>query len=538
MLIHYFVALMTTAVTHSVLAIYVYSKGRRSTTNITFALYSLSIAWWSGIQAMAMTETDQAHALLLWRVFHVGVIFIPVFFTHFAVSLLESKEQRRKRWMIWASYATGIFFLLLNCLNILIYTVEPKFSFYNFHHPGVAYFPFFVVWTAWTCYGLYLLFHSYVQSTGEKKEQLRYFAWSMLIAYIGGAPNFLPAFNIEIPILMPYGTYAIALYAFATAYAIERHNLMDARVVLSRSVSHALLIGILTTVYLVTVVFVERIFQQTFGYSRLFVTILAVTLISVLFMPLRNQLQRWVDALIWRKTPDALAEENERLQEEVLRSARLRAVGTLAAGMAHEIKNPLTALQTFAEYFPEKRQDPVFLDKLGKILSSETTRMNLIVQQLLAFARPTPPVMGSVDIPGLLEETLDLVSNDLIKYGVKVRTNYNHETVSIQADPQQLKQVFLNLIQNAIQAMPGGGTLSLSAQPMENGGTQVEISDTGQGISKENLKKIWDPFFSTKDKGTGLGLSVVHGILKQHGAIAAISCSDGAGTTVRLEFTK
>ncbi|MBN1586804.1 MAG: hypothetical protein JW937_05170 [Candidatus Omnitrophica bacterium] len=250
-----------------------------------------------------------------------------------------------------------------------------------------------------------------------------------------------------------------------------------------------------------------------------------------------------LDALGAIATQTALAIENIRYleelnsaQDQLVRTARLSSAGELAAGMAHEIRNPLSALTTFAEYLPEKHGDPEFLHRLQRVLSSETARIKALVDQILEFARPKPPDFEQVNPGTALQETLELLSSDLIKNRIQVNRSVSEQLGSIMADPQQLKQVFLNLIQNALQAMPEGGTLSVSAQPMENGGTQVEISDTGQGISKEDLKKIWDPFFSTKDKGTGLGLSVVHGILERHGAQVEIESQPGVGTQIRLSF--
>lgn len=232
---HYFFALFVTAITHFILAVFVYSKGPRKLTNVTYALYSTAIAWWSSLEALSITTTSQAQALLLWRLNHVGVIFIPIFFVHFVMSLLEDHGRQRKRHLIVLSYVAGASLLALDTTPLFIQEVVPRFSFNYFINPGLLYPFFFIGWVGWAIYGLLLLFKVYARSTGVRRNQLRYFCWSMLIAYIGGAPNFLPTFNIEIPGLMPFGTYAIPAYAFFTTYAIVRYRLMDVNLALTRT---------------------------------------------------------------------------------------------------------------------------------------------------------------------------------------------------------------------------------------------------------------------------------------------------------------
>jgi len=232
---HYFLALAVTAATHFVLAIFVYLKGTRKPTNITYALYSLAISWWSSLEAFSIISHDEAAALFLWRLNHIGVIFITIFFVHFVVTLLDEPERLRKRRLILLSYLAGFCFLALDTTGLLIREVVPKFSFRHFINPGPAYFLFFCIWVGWAVYGLALLFKVYARSSGVRRNQLRYFCWSMLVAYAGGAPNFLPTFNIEIPILMPFGTYAIPAYAFFTAYAIVRYRLMDINLAFTRT---------------------------------------------------------------------------------------------------------------------------------------------------------------------------------------------------------------------------------------------------------------------------------------------------------------
>lgn len=209
------------------------------------------------------------------------------------------------------------------------------------------------------------------------------------------------------------------------------------------------------------------------------------------------------------------------------------AAGRFATGMAHEIKNPLSAIKTFAEYLPEKYQDPEFRGKFFRIVQSEIDRINTIVTDLLEFAKPAKPQLQPVRIAVLLEETLTLLSSQLLAKGIELRRAFQENGLVIQADPKQLKQVLLNLILNSLDAMPDGGRLDVRTQARE-GWLILQISDTGCGIQPEHHHQVFDPFFTTKERGMGLGLAVVKGIVDRHGGQIFIRSDPGQGTTAEL----
>lgn len=240
-LAQYFLALLATGIINGSLGIFVLIKGFNKRLNQVLALYSLSLFLWSIFEALGITAHDKTLALLLWRVNHIGVIFIPVFLVHFVFLLLDAKGRRRK--LIPISYAVACIFLILDATPLLILEVVPKFSFRYFINPGYVYCTFFWMWVGWAAYGNFELFREYFKTSGYRRNQMQYFCWALLFSYIGGAPNFLPTFNMEIPILMPFGTYAIPFYTFATAYAIFRYRFMDIKIAFTRA-------GIFAIVYL------------------------------------------------------------------------------------------------------------------------------------------------------------------------------------------------------------------------------------------------------------------------------------------------
>jgi two-component system NtrC family sensor kinase len=228
-------------------------------------------------------------------------------------------------------------------------------------------------------------------------------------------------------------------------------------------------------------------------------------------------------------------------QSQLLHSEKLAAVGALAATVAHEINNPLTGVYTYIRLMERKigqgQYGPEEIAKYRGYLDTmrrEVERTTAIVQNLLDFTRPKEPVRKPMSLPKVVEESLSLIGNKLKLNNIEV-VNRMHPLPDIMADPAHMKQVFINLLINACEAMEEGGTLTIGCECNEEENTvAVEIRDTGVGIEAENLARIFDPFFSTKEKGTGLGLSVVHGIVSRHNGKVDIESAPGNGTYVRI----
>ncbi len=242
----------------------------------------------------------------------------------------------------------------------------------------------------------------------------------------------------------------------------------------------------------------------------------------------------------------AMAEEKNRLQEQLIRSERLASLQTLAAGMAHEIRNPLAAINIFLQLLPDKFDDEEFREDFSRITVKEAKRINEIVEQLVRLAHPAPANYQPTSIRKVIDERLAFLSGELHKKSIKIARNYVEETPEICADEDGLKQVFLNLFLNSIESMDKGGTLTITTSNshrdkeglISNGGELIiEIRDTGKTIPPDILPKIFDPFFSTKETGMGLGLAVVHRIIGDHGgSIEAKETGVGKGTCFCLRL--
>ena len=235
----------------------------------------------------------------------------------------------------------------------------------------------------------------------------------------------------------------------------------------------------------------------------------------------------------------------KRLELQIRRSDRLASLGTLSAGMAHEIKNPLVSIKTFAQLLPERYQDSDFRETFSNLIGHEIDRIDSLVNQLLRFARPAKPILKPLHAHEILEKSLLLVGHRLYQKEIKLTRSWEANVDTIRGDADQLEQVFLNFFLNAMDAMKSGGELLVSTQistderwvsalAQSNGGARevlrITIRDNGEGISSEDVSHVFDPFFTTKDYGTGLGLSVVHGIIQEHGGQIEVESELKKGT--------
>lgn len=263
-----------------------------------------------------------------------------------------------------------------------------------------------------------------------------------------------------------------------------------------------------------------------------------------LLTTLANQTAVALDnARLYDEAVKNLAELKE-MEEKVRRSDKLTALATMAAGMAHEIKNPLSSMKVFAQLLPAKIHDPEYRRKLEEILPREIDRIDRIVVSLLGFARATAPNYEKIIIEEVLEENLKYFEEKARNAFVTIKREFAG-LPEIEVDRGQISQVFSNLILNGIQAMPEGGELTVKTFPGKKVGdvlqnVVIRVSDTGHGMPEEMLKKLFDPFFTTKYGGTGLGLTIAHSIVDGHRGFIDVESKVGKGTifTVTLPVSQ
>jgi PAS domain S-box-containing protein len=229
------------------------------------------------------------------------------------------------------------------------------------------------------------------------------------------------------------------------------------------------------------------------------------------------------------------------LEHRLQRSDRLAALGTLAAGLAHEIKNPLTSILTFSRHLSRRFGDELFREKFQKVVPRELERINEIVDRLLALARPERLHFTTVELPALLDTVIELYANEIETKQTLVLRDYARDVPTIYADENAIYQAFVNLVANALDAMGPHGQLTLRLGWAEgptrrayHRRVRIEIEDTGQGIPSAERDRIFNPFYTTKEGGTGLGLALTHKIIEEHRGSIDVASTPGVGTTFRV----
>ncbi len=233
------------------------------------------------------------------------------------------------------------------------------------------------------------------------------------------------------------------------------------------------------------------------------------------------------------RTSKELAQAYQQLQESfehVRRADRLSALGQLSAGLAHEIKNPLASmkgsLEILSSDFPPGHDKREFLE----ILDKEIGRLNNVLSEFLQFARTPRPDRRPCNLREVIDSIRVLCSQEASRHGVGIEVSYQEDLPDLELDQAQIQQALLNIVLNGIQAMPGGGRLSIRAEA-SSGGAQIWIRDEGSGIPVEDQSRIFDPFFTTKERGTGLGMSIAHKLVQGHGGDIRVVDGERQGST-------
>lgn len=681
----YIICLSVTSATLLLLGSLVYFKNRTKSVNKTFLWYNISTALWSGCEAYAISTYNKTVVLIWWRIDHIGIIFIPTFFLHFVFSLLDIKGK--KRLLILASYISSFVFLCINTTPLLVREVVPKFSFRYFINPGVLYPLFLLFWVITVVYGIFELFKAYLNSSGGKRNQLKYLCWGTLIGYLGGSANFLPVFGIEIFPINPFGTYGVPIYTAMMAYAIARHRLMDINIAIRKIIANLLLValvgGIVISLYIsplslvfkniaafvfaILIVlylpklkfllegFINRLLYGTkYDYQETLVEVsntvptiidldkllkyiadkvcegMGIDKAAVLLKddignrysmhyqrgfdgekassirleaqgPLVSRIKNTEDVLVRHEMIQILEEdsfrelctdldrlaaevvvpirkgdnligllslsdkaggdtfgqedfrllhiiaiqaavaiENIRLYNKLIHADRQTFLETLASGVSHEMRNRLVAIRTFIDLFPE-RVDLGHVEKgyieFRELAVREMARLTKIIDGLLSYSRAVTIGGETLNVNGLVDEALLIIQPKLREKEIGIETNLDKSPYTLTGDKGRLIQVFINIMQNGVDAMSRGGKLNITTKG-DDKKVEIDISDTGKGISKEHLPYIFEPFFTTKHTGTGLGLSIVQRIVRDHEGDIRVNSEPGKGTTFIITLPK
>ena len=223
------------------------------------------------------------------------------------------------------------------------------------------------------------------------------------------------------------------------------------------------------------------------------------------------------------------------MENEVTRTRHLNSIGSLAAGVAHEIRNPLSSIKGFAVYFKERLSGNKEDEQTADVMIAETERLNRVISQLIEFARPLELKKEKVQFVELVQHTIKLISTDAQKNKISVEIDAAADLPEVEVDPDKIKQVLLNIFLNSLAALKDGGKLTIELATRADN-LSVIISDNGAGIKKLDLPRIYDPYFTSKPAGTGLGLAIVQKIMEAHGGKIDVESTAAQGTKVYLHF--
>jgi signal transduction histidine kinase len=229
------------------------------------------------------------------------------------------------------------------------------------------------------------------------------------------------------------------------------------------------------------------------------------------------------------------SEEKKKLQEQLRVAERLASLAQMGAGVVHEINTMLTSIKLFLEMLKSKLPQTQKEAKNINLVLEEIGHAEKLIVRFLSFTKPEKGEFIKADINKLIKQNLQIFKYKLEKNNIEVLLDFKDETIGVLCDPLQIGEVFLNLVSNSIDAMPEGGCLTISSEVKEKNAVVI-VSDTGIGISSEDMEKVFDPFFTTKPHGTGLGLSIVHRIIQEHRGSIKISSEKDKGTSVQIEL--
>jgi len=518
------------------IGIIVFSKNYKCPINRSFFIVCFSAFVWIFFYGL-MIAGNFTKGLLFAKIGHSAVPFIQVSLLHYTFRVLSIK---RVELILLLSY---LYATTMSCLALF---TSFHFSVLTKHWWGLypKGNPLMLIEFIGCCIvsGFLIIFvlHNYFKKSKHlQTDELN--KLKCITVSIAALPlctiDYLPKLGFN---TLPIGALFVMIFVSLNAYTILKHRMFDIDIAIRKGLIYSLLVTIITLAYLTLIFLLENVFRGFVGYKSIPLTIFTITFFIIIFQPMKNKIQYFVDKYFFQGSIDQLKQENVRLLHELQRSEKLKAVGTLAAGMAHEIKNPLTSIKVFTEYLPKKYQDKEFIDKFEKIVGSEVNKINEIVSQLLDFAKPRSPEAKESSILEIMDDTLDLLNSEFIKYHIKVVKDYD-AVPSLIIDPVQIKQVFLNIILNAIEATKENmGVLTINIGKRNANYIRISISDVGCGINKEDLPHIFDPFFTKKESGTGLGLSIVHGIIERHHGNIGVESTEERGTkiTILLPTTK
>ncbi len=502
-------------------------KNWRNKANWLFFLMTIAVAVWSFGYWRWYSIYDSGERALFWvRILSIGSLFIPVFYLHWT-SLFLSLEKRLRH-VIHIAYIAAFAILPFTFSELFIRDIEPKLFFPFWPNPGFLYnFYLAVVYVGLVIFSLFVLLKEYRVSPPARKGQIFYVVLGAILGFGGGATNFFLWYNVPVP---PYGNFLVAVFPFLLGYAALKHGLFNIKVITAELVTFSLWIFLLTR-FLIGRSPEEKIID---GTLLVLVVLAGIFLIRGVLEEVRS-----------REEIERLARSLEAANRELKKLDQLKS--EFVSMVSHQLRTPLTATKGYLSMALEGAFGAIpeeLRDRLSRIYQSNE-RLTRFVNDILNLARierdKIEYTFKEINLGALLKGVLEEAAMALKQRGLASALNVAGDLPRIEGDEEKLRQVFSNLLDNAIRYTPSG-KIEISASPK---GKQVwvAIKDTGVGMSREDMGRIFDKFSRGKDasrvstEGTGIGLYVAKRIAEDHGGkIRAESEGKGKGSIFWVEL--
>ena len=517
-------------------ALFVFFNKPRTPTKVLSSFYSLVMSIWGIGTFRFFTTTDHDTALFCDRVLNLVVAFIPLFFFHFVV-LLTNTWLERKRAVINYYVIFGIYFfasMIWPHYATEDVTPRPGFNFYPVSGPIFTYFTFFFLYAY--IHGGVVLYKAYQKASIIRRNQYKYFAIATVLMVLGALTSFFLEFDIPI---FPFGVAMVPLYHLLTAYIIIKHHLMDIRVIIRKSLIYTILGGVITIFYLAAVFLTGKAFHNVLGYESSMGSAAVMVLIAILFIPMKNHVQSFVDKYFFKASYMQMAEQNDLLSQQVIRSERYKTMSALSRRIMDELRDPLTALVGYSYLLPKKLQDQEFLNKFSLVYSKELKRMQDLLTQLTEFSEPKDLDLQPTDITEILNELSDYLSKNLQEKEIKLFKYYDSQRkILLKLDHDQIKRALYLFLANSVKSTARNGQIWIGMEETETG-LAINIKDTGSGLSQDTLLKIFDPLFSSqKEESPYSGFAIAQSIITNHGGKVLVDSQIDVGTEWIIQLLK
>lgn len=538
--------------TYFPLFLFVHWKGRTKVSRV-FAYHLLSVSGW-GPAAMCIGFSKHWPYLSVvgWTWGYVSVLYIPVILTH---CILLLTQNRYIRYILPVIYGQAVIFTVLTLMGRL-YEPEFVYKFDSMWFPAGnhLFLVSFLIWELIIAAAHSYLIYYWWRSHPEKKKQLIMLILAIPVGFGGGTMNYLPSLFGGLDIY-PWGNFLVPFYSLMLAYAILHYQFLDISFVLRKGLIYAVTIVLISVMYYSTILVLEPVLNRFLGSHTAVSGLLAALILGVFFAPLRLKVEALVDATVFRGYTQEMARQNTLMQDELVRSEKFKMVSEITRRIVYEIRNPLTAIKTHNLLGLKRMDDKAFVEKKTQAIDRQVDRINDLLQQLLTFSNPSALNLQKHSIHAVIEDVLNIFRREFAEFKVEVVKNFEAKDVLLRLDPVQMRQALFHLIENAVEAMDkrGGGTLIVATQVRSSDEVrqinlqaeaqkyfEIALTDTGVGIPAENLRSIFDPFFSPQSteetvQKVGLGLSITHRIIKEHNGFISVESAPGK-TTFTIEL--